>query len=188
VARTDHAEGNPRTAPSRYAEIGKHKHNKLYVKIGAGATEVDKLELFDADSLRAFAGTKNGRVLIAHKSVKDDKWDWSVEVHFVVENGVVGAAELSVKATSDARAHVETVPINIDTLTVGEPKVVQTASFGKPSKAYELPAAVREGPSYVAGKDFLPRTTVLHTCMPGLQLGHPAFSTAVWLVTDAWPA
>jgi hypothetical protein len=88
-------------------------------------------------------------------------------VHFVVENGVVGAAELSVKATSDARAHVETVPINIDTLTVGEPKVVQTASFGKPSKAYELPAAVREGPSYVAGKDFLPRTTVpprMHAC------------------------
>jgi acyl-CoA thioesterase len=157
VAQTDHAEGNPRTAPARYAEIGKHKHNKIYVKIGGAATEVDKLELFDAESLRTF-GEKEGRALVAHKTVKEDKWDWSVEIHFIIAAGVVTAAELSVKATSDARAHIEVVPIKVDGLVLGEPKVIQTASFGKPDKAYPIPAPVREGPAYVPGKDFLPRT------------------------------
>jgi hypothetical protein len=148
------AGGDARNFPIRYAEIGKHKYNKLYVKLGGNTNEVDKLELFDAESLRTFG--KDGRALVAHKAVKDDKWNWSIEVHFIVEKGVVVAAELAIRATSDPRAHIEVVPINVADLKLGEVKVIQTASFGKPDKTYVLPAPVREGPAYEIEKDFLP--------------------------------
>lgn len=144
VMRSDFAEGDWRS-PSRYAEIGRHKHNKVFVKIGGSSAEVDRLELFDRESLGTFG--KEGRPLILHKEVKEGSWDWSVEVHFIVERGRVVAAELSVRSTSDIRPQIEVVPINPD-MTLGTPTVKQTASLPKPAKTYALPATKHEGPSY----------------------------------------
>lgn len=155
LMRPDYAGGNWRP-PYRYAEIGKHKHNKIYIKIGSASDVVDRLELFDLESLRTF-GKENDRALIAHKEVKETTdgtaWDWSVQVHFIIEKGVVVAAELSVRSTSDARPQIEVVPINGD-LTLGAAVVKQTASFPKPAKAYTLPETKTEGPAYDA-KDFI---------------------------------
>jgi hypothetical protein len=102
LSRPDYAEGNWR-APYRYAEIGKHKHNKIYIKIGADSDDVARLELFDLESLQTFG--KEGRALIAHQEVKDKTWDWSVQVHFIIEKGVVVAAELAVRSTRYHHCH-----------------------------------------------------------------------------------
>lgn len=151
--RPDFAKGSW-NAPSRYVEIGLHKHRKIYIKLGAAPKEADRLELFDREALRTFGD--EGRALVAHKEVKEDGWDWSIEVHFIVEKGVVVAAELAVRATSDFRAQVEIVPIHAD-LTLGKATVKQTAAMPKPTKTYTLPAATYEGPLY-RQEDFIPGT------------------------------
>jgi hypothetical protein len=158
LSRPDYAEGNWQP-PQRFAQVGKHKHNKLFIKIGStggDATDDDRLELFDVESLRTFGGA-DGRVLVAHREVKEKAWDWAVEVHFVVEKGVVVAIELSVRTTSDPRAQIEVVPIVIsgNEFKLGEPKETQTAFPPKPNKTYTLPAATIEGPCF---KDFIPGT------------------------------
>ena len=49
VSQKDFVDGQTRTA-----ELGIHKLNKLYIKLGHSFKEFDRLELFDADDIESF--------------------------------------------------------------------------------------------------------------------------------------
>jgi len=113
---------------------------------------LERLELFDAESLGTFG--KSGKVLLARKEQKQGDEDWFIEASLIVEKGFVVAVELQVKSSSDFRPQIEVVGINGD-LTMGEMRVVQNADFGKPSKSYRVPPATAHGPVYHE-RDFIP--------------------------------
>jgi len=143
-----------------YIEIGKHKHNKLYLRFGFWGNRADKttrLELFDISDLESFG--KGGKPLIARETVKNSKGvDRFSEASFVVEKGVVKGIELAMKMSSDLRPQIERVKFIVDNGSL-EPanvksgdddesntaEVVQKAEKEKPKKQYSVPGAKREG-------------------------------------------
>jgi len=148
VTRADYAaEGNP----YRGVAVGLHKHRKLYIKLLSTYKEVERLELFDIETLSNF-GKGGATALIARKEVKDPKarLEWFVEANLIVESsGVASGVELQVKSSSDDRPQVERVTFKYDPeLAKGDVQVLQKADPPKPNKVYELPPPKVHGPKF----------------------------------------
>jgi len=99
-----------------YVEIGRHKHNKIFIRMGKGTGQPLRLELFDVSDLSSFS--KAGKALLAREQTKNTHKgiDSYISASFLVSNGKVTAAELAVKATSDFREQIEVIEIKEELL------------------------------------------------------------------------
>eukprot|EP01090_Pellita_catalonica_P001426 TRINITY_DN11153_c0_g1_i1.p1 TRINITY_DN11153_c0_g1~~TRINITY_DN11153_c0_g1_i1.p1 ORF type:complete len:580 (-),score=108.83 TRINITY_DN11153_c0_g1_i1:55-1689(-) len=137
-----------------YVEVGRHKHNKFYVKMGENQG-ISRLELFTVSDLHSFG--KGGKPLIAREQTKNKAKgiDRYVEASFIVEKGVVKGVELIIKATSDVRTQIEHFALEENYLLDDNldekcriPKVLQPADPQPPKGVtYQIGAAKVTGKS-----------------------------------------
>jgi len=134
----------------KWASVGYHGHNKLYIQFGTGYPYSDRvkpkilgLHLYGLSTL---TGIPDGRKSVCQVG----EGNWFAEAFFVVEGGNVTYVDLCVKSNSDARACIKRLKVQVGSTIAPDGDAVTTQQtfeeFSPAEYVHKIPLNTNSGP------------------------------------------